>query len=90
MKATNNASSTYGLEYVVGNVRVNGGKWQYEARIVTTGQMQIGWCTTNYNPRVSTPCIIMHKHPILIFMQCVDNIIRIILEISGLMMEVVK
>lgn len=29
------------------------GKWYFEVRILTTGSIQIGWCTTNYEPKVN-------------------------------------
>jgi hypothetical protein len=50
------------LSFAKGNVAVNGGKWYYEVRIQISGQMQIGWASPNYNPKV-----IPHSHFFLTF-----------------------
>jgi len=33
------------FENVKGDVKIRGGKWYYEAKLLTYGQMRIGWCT---------------------------------------------
>jgi len=55
LEITNNSSNYYTVSWAKGNVRVNGGKWYFEVRIITTGQMQIGWCTANFNPKINSP-----------------------------------
>jgi len=53
-KEPNNSNNYYSLAWAKGNVKVNGGKWFFEVRIITAGQMQIGWCTINFNPKTNT------------------------------------
>ena len=53
LEVTSNSSDYYKLSYAKGNVAVNGGKWYYEVRIQISGQMQLGWASTSYNPKVN-------------------------------------
>jgi len=53
LEVTNN-SANYVLQYAKGNVKVNGGKWYFETKLQTSGQILIGWCTTNFNPKNNT------------------------------------
>mmetsp|Transcript_17632 Transcript_17632/g.24490 ORF Transcript_17632/g.24490 Transcript_17632/m.24490 type:complete len:605 (+) Transcript_17632:224-2038(+) len=54
LEVTNNSTSSYNVEFAIGNVRINSGKWYYEVRIVTSGQIQIGWSTTKFNNKTNT------------------------------------
>jgi hypothetical protein len=42
------------VEYVKGNVAVNGGKWYLEMKVIASGSLNFGWATNNYNPKVET------------------------------------
>eukprot|EP01118_Nematostelium_gracile_P009874 TRINITY_DN3344_c0_g1_i1.p1 TRINITY_DN3344_c0_g1~~TRINITY_DN3344_c0_g1_i1.p1 ORF type:complete len:478 (+),score=122.35 TRINITY_DN3344_c0_g1_i1:159-1592(+) len=44
----------YNFEYAVGNVTVTSGKWYYEAKILVSGQIMLGWCTNTYHPQTET------------------------------------
>eukprot|EP01119_Soliformovum_irregulare_P010969 TRINITY_DN2710_c0_g1_i1.p1 TRINITY_DN2710_c0_g1~~TRINITY_DN2710_c0_g1_i1.p1 ORF type:complete len:615 (-),score=204.72 TRINITY_DN2710_c0_g1_i1:16-1860(-) len=48
-----NNSNNYTTAFAKGNVKVNSGKWYFEVRIVNSGVIQVGWCTLNYNPKVT-------------------------------------
>jgi hypothetical protein len=43
-----NSSSSYTTESVKGLVGVNAGRWYYEVKMTTYGQVMVGWCTTAY------------------------------------------
>ncbi|PRP76889.1 hypothetical protein PROFUN_14684 [Planoprotostelium fungivorum] len=54
MEAGNTSSNTSSLEYVVGNVKINRGKWYYEIKVISRGhRILLGWSTTNYNPKAN-------------------------------------
>lgn len=54
LEILNNSNNYYALEYAKSNVRVNSGKWYFEVKLLSTGQIQIGVCTNNYNPKTLT------------------------------------
>jgi hypothetical protein len=43
--------SSYSAEAVKGLVGVNAGRWYYEVKMTSYGQMMIGWCTSTYAVR---------------------------------------
>jgi len=42
------------FENLKGDVKVRGGKWFYEVKLLTYGQMRIGWCTDKCNIATNT------------------------------------
>lgn len=52
LEITNNSPTYYyyNLDYAISNVHVNSGKWYYEVKLIMSGQMQFGWCTSSYHP----------------------------------------
>eukprot|EP01117_Protostelium_nocturnum_P005373 TRINITY_DN1954_c0_g1_i1.p1 TRINITY_DN1954_c0_g1~~TRINITY_DN1954_c0_g1_i1.p1 ORF type:complete len:417 (+),score=151.64 TRINITY_DN1954_c0_g1_i1:985-2235(+) len=54
LEVASSPANTLLLDYVVGNCKVNNGKWYYEVRIQQSGQIQLGWATHSYHPKNST------------------------------------
>eukprot|EP01118_Nematostelium_gracile_P009876 TRINITY_DN3344_c0_g2_i1.p1 TRINITY_DN3344_c0_g2~~TRINITY_DN3344_c0_g2_i1.p1 ORF type:complete len:505 (+),score=156.68 TRINITY_DN3344_c0_g2_i1:331-1845(+) len=54
LEVTNGSNNYNTFAWAKGNVKVSAGKWYFEVRIVTTGQIQVGWCTHSYNPKTNT------------------------------------
>jgi hypothetical protein len=62
-KVMNNSNEYSRFDWTKAGVRVNGGKWYYEVKVLASGSMYLGWCQSNYNPRVSRPSPPSLTHP---------------------------
>eukprot|EP01114_Cavostelium_apophysatum_P018127 TRINITY_DN5540_c0_g1_i1.p1 TRINITY_DN5540_c0_g1~~TRINITY_DN5540_c0_g1_i1.p1 ORF type:complete len:528 (-),score=138.22 TRINITY_DN5540_c0_g1_i1:607-2190(-) len=47
----NNASYYYATDHARANVKVSGGTWYWEAKLQSSRNVQIGWCTANYSTK---------------------------------------